>query len=109
MKLPLVVYSLILCGFWLYRVIYPGGRAEELFAHTFTSWALMAAAALLSIAFGKPGLGPQYAAWVVVVVGLLRVISLRKRNSFDRLLELVSLVAIIYLWYYQLPFGLRLA
>ena len=109
MKLPLVIYSLVLCGLWLYRIIAPRGRAEELFANIFPSWALMTTVALLSITFGKPGLGPQYAAWIVVVMGLLRIVSFGKKNYFDRLLEVISLIAIIYLWFYQLPLGLRLS
>ncbi len=104
MKLPLVVFSLLLCGLWLFQIISPGRRSDGLFWGAFRVWAFMAGAALLSIAFGKPGLFPQYAAWAVVLLSVGRAGSvLAEWSRLDRVLEVLSLVAIFYLWWHQLP------
>ena len=104
MKLPLIVFSLLLCGLWLFQIISQGKDSERLFWGSFRVWALMAGAALLSIAFGKPGLLPQYTAWAVVLLGVGRTGSvLAEWTRLDKVLEVLSLVAIFYLWWHQLP------
>ena len=123
MKLPLVVYGLLfivlLLAYTVYQARKPkrpqpawgegaqakGGQAmAEMVADWQRSGLLLAGAALLSIAFGKPGLLPQYAAWAVVVGQVLKVGTiLAERAAATAVLRVAVLLCLGYIWFMQLP------
>ncbi len=126
MRLPLVVFSLILVALFLIWSVAslsegqrrrpPGGgfgrvqrpfpeRLKDAFQDTVWVYISFAAVALLMLAdFGKPGLINQYLAWIVIGLQVLRAIAVageqqRLRSSLGVLLAL----ALGWLWAQQLP------
>ena len=65
---------------------------------------LLAGGALLSIAFGKPGLLPQYAAWAVVVGQVIKAWAIyAERTPVATLLRVGVLLCLATIWFMQLP------
>lgn len=123
MRLPLVVYALLLC---LLLVVYAyfqfrkpprpelawgeGAKASrgqamaEMVADSLRVFALLAGAALLSIAFGKPDLLGQYAAWAVIVGQVLKVGAIARGSAATALvLRLLVLACLVLQWVPLLP------
>ena len=124
MRLPLVVYALLLClllavyAYFQFRkpprpkAAWGEGAeaskgqamAEEMVADSLRVFALLAGAALLSIAFGKPDLLTQYAAWAVIVGQLLKVGAIaRGQASAALVLRLFVLGCLALQWVPLLP------
>ena len=124
MKLPLVVYGLLFTLLLLVYAVYQarkpkrpqaswgegeGAAQGQAMAEIVMDWQRMlmvlAGAALLSIIFGKPGLLPQYAAWVVVIGQVLKVATIwTERKGMTAVLRVVVLVCAGYIWFMQLPY-----
>jgi hypothetical protein len=126
MKFPLVVYSIL---YLLVLVVYAIGRfsrprrvgfsvsrepgmepawvltVKELLTDNLRIYVAFGAAALLSITFGKPGLGPQYAAWGIVVLQVLAYAAVLANQRMTKLVLTLAILALLaYLWVLQLPF-----
>jgi uncharacterized MAPEG superfamily protein len=82
MRLPLVVFVLILVAAQAVRAATDAsdgpsaGRWAALAGDLLATFVPFAALALLLIAFGKPGLLAQYAAWAVLALQALRSLAL---------------------------------
>ncbi len=123
MRLPLVVYALLLC---LLLAVYAyfqfrkpprpeaawgkgagaskGQAMAEMVADSLRVFALLVGAALLSITFGKPDLLAQYAAWAVIVGQLLKVAAIaRGQASTALVLRLFVLACLVVQWVPLLP------
>jgi hypothetical protein len=123
MKLPLVVYALLLLVLLLVYAVFQsrkprrpeyawgsgehakaGQAVAEMVSDSLRVLVLLATGALLSIAFGKPGLLPQYAAWVVVGAQALKCGTiLREQAGLSLVLRVVVLVCLAYILFIQLP------
>lgn len=123
MKLPLLVYGLLFIALLAVYAFFQarkekrpapawgeGRKAQagqamaELVTESLRVFALLAGGALLSIAFGKPGLWQQYAAWAVVALHAVKcwaIFAERTRTAFW--LRLAVLGCLGYIWFYQLP------
>jgi hypothetical protein len=118
MKLPLVVYALLFLVLLLVYAVFQsrkprrpeyawgsgehakaGQAVAEMVSDSLRVLVLLATGALLSIAFGKPGLLPQYAAWVVVGAQALK----REQAGLSLVLRVVVLVCLAYILFIQLP------
>lgn len=123
MKLPLIVYALLFLLLLLVYAVFQARKAKrpqpawgsgegaaapqavaELVSDSLRILVLLAGAALLSIAFGKPGLLPQYGAWAVVVAQVVKCWAIYgERSAVAFALRLLVLVVLAYLWAVQLP------
>ena len=76
MRFPLVLFALMLALLALRSAIAGETRPRwgEAAKGALIPFALLAAAAVLMIAFGKPGRLPQYAAWAVLGLQTLRAV-----------------------------------
>jgi len=124
MKLPLVVYGLLFMVLMLaYAFVQrgkqkrpkpawdgnPGAATGQAMAEMLTDnlrvLVLLAGAALLDIAFGKPELVQQYAAWAVVGGQVLKSLAIWSEKPVVVLVLRVAVLACLaYLWILQLPF-----
>ena len=124
MRFPLVVYGLLLIGLLAVYAYFQsrkpkrpqsawgsgekaatGQALAEMVTDSTRFLILLAGGALLDIAFGKPSLILQYAAWAVVVLQVLKcgtIYSERKLVTF--VLRLAGLACLGYIWMMQLPF-----
>jgi hypothetical protein len=123
MKLPLIVYGLL---FMLLLLVYAAFQARkarrpqpawgtgegaasgqaiaEVVSDALRVLVLLSGGALLSIAFGKPGLLPQYAAWAVVVGQALKSLAIyAERTVAATVLRVLVLLCLAYIWFVQLP------
>ncbi len=123
MKFPLVVYGLLFVVLLLVYTVFQARKAKrpqpawgegtkaaagqgmaEIVSDAMRVAVLLAGGALLSIAFGKPGLGPQYAAWAVVVGQVLKSWAIyTERTPLATVLRVVVLLCLGYIWFMQLP------
>ena len=123
MKLPLVVYGLLFIvlllvysAFQARKARRPGpawGSGEqaasgqaiaEVVSDSLRVLVLLGGGALLSIAFGKPGLLPQWAAWAVVVGQVIKGWAIyAERTPAATLLRVAVLLCLGYIWFMQLP------
>jgi len=119
MRLPLVIFTLILLIVHLIRLLVmrpppsragarpaegAAGLATQLFEDAVPPYLFIGLLALLMIAFGKPTLLAQYGAWGVIVLQGLRGVALwRNAARLARVLGVLIAVALIVLWIYQLP------
>ena len=126
MRLPLVVFSLLLLALFLIwnlasltegkRRRPPGGgfgRAKRPFPERLKDalqdslWIYLpfAAVALLMLAdFGKPGLINQYLAWIVIALQMVRAIAVAGEQQWLRFsLGVLLALALGWLWAQQLP------
>jgi hypothetical protein len=116
MRLPLVVFSLLLLLVSLIGTLAKGGgdRAggnaveslwERVFKDAVPAYLLLASLALTMIAFGKPTLLAQWGAWGVIVLqvghGLARW---REAARVRWALNLLILADLMVMWAYQLPY-----
>lgn len=124
MKLPLIVFTLLYLAIlvvyaWMQKTKSPmqaqGSHAisktksHALLAEMATDsqrvFALLMVASLLSITFGKPGLGPQYAAWGVVLVQVVKLALMGMgQTGAVFIARLCAYGLIAYLLIIQLPF-----
>jgi hypothetical protein len=124
MKLPLIVYGLLFIALLLVYSAFQARKARrpqpawgtgekaaagqaiaEVVSDSLRVLVLLAGGALLSIAFGKPGLLPQYAAWAVVVGQVIKAWAIyAERPPVSTLLRVVVLLCLAYIWFLQLPF-----
>ena len=124
MKLPLVVYGLLLILLLLVYTVFQARKARrpnpawgtgpkaatgqaiaEMVSDAVRVGALLIGAALLSIAFGKPGLLPQYAAWAVVVGQVLKTWAIyAEQTALAAVLRVAVLLCLGYIWFMQLPY-----
>jgi hypothetical protein len=124
MKLPLVVYGLLFILLMLVYSAFQSRKAKrpapawgtgdkamagqamaEVVSDSVRVLVLLAGGALLSIAFGKPGLLPQYAAWAVVVAQVVKAWAIYgERTPAATVLRVVVLLCLGYIWFMQLPF-----
>jgi uncharacterized MAPEG superfamily protein len=126
MRLQLTVYSLaLLAVFALWQLLVllrnprpppyatPGAAGaqdlkdtlEAVVRDALYTYVPFAAIALLMLSYGKPGLLPQWAAWAVVMLQVLRSLALAAKLPRMRvLLALLALICLIYLWVLQLPY-----
>jgi hypothetical protein len=123
MRLPLIVYGLL---FMLLLLIYSAFQARkaprpqpawgtgkgaasgqaiaEIVSDSLRVLVLLAGGALLSIAFGKPGLLPQYAAWAVVGGQVIKAWAIYgERTPIATVLRVLVLLCLAYIWFMQLP------
>ena len=126
MRLPLIVFSLLLLALfliWNLASLWEGkprrpagggfGRAKRPFRERLkdalqdTMWIYLpfAAVALLLLAdFGKPGLVNQYMAWIVIALQVLRAIAVAGEQQRVRFsLGVLLALALGWLWVRQLP------
>ena len=126
MRLPLVVFSLLLLALFLIWNLAalsegkprrpPGGgfgrakrpfpeRLKDAFQDTVWVYLPFAAVALLLLAdFGKPGLVNQYMAWIVIALQVLRAIAVAGEQQRVRFsLGVLLALALGWLWVRQLP------
>ncbi len=123
MKFPLVVYGLLFIVLLAVYAVFQarkekrpapawgeghqavsGQAMAELVSESLRILVLLAGGALLSIAFGKPGLLQQYAAWAVVGLQVLKALAIYvERSQAAFVLRLAVLVCLAYIWAYQLP------
>lgn len=81
-----------------------GQAMAEMISDTLRIYVLLAGGALLSIAFGKPGLVQQYAAWAVVGLQAIKCFAIYKELAgLGLLLRLAVLACLAYLWINLLP------
>ena len=124
MKFPLVVYGIfliVLLAVYAYfqsrkpkrpqaawgsgEKAAAGQALAEMVADSTRIGILLAGGALLDIAFGKPSLILQYAAWAVVVLQLLKCGTIfAERKGLTFMLRLAGLVCLGYIWIMQLPY-----
>ncbi len=126
MRLPLTVYSLALLAvfvIWQLLVLFRNPRPPRFATHgasgaqdlkdtleavvrdALQTYIPFAAIALLMLTFGKPGLLPQWVAWAVVMLQVLRSLAVAVKLPRMRvLLALLALICLIYLWVLQLPY-----
>ena len=123
MKFPLVVYGLLFIVLLLIYATFQARKAKrpqpawgtgeraaagqavaEMVSDSLRVLVLLAGGGLLSIAFGKPGLGPQWAAWFVVGAQVLKVLAIyAERSAAATALRVLVLLALGYIWFMQLP------
>ena len=123
MKLPLVVYGLLVVLLLLVYYAFQARKAPrpqpawgtgrkaasgqaiaEVVSDSLRVLVLLAGGALLSIAFGKPGLLPQYAAWAVVVGQVIKAWAIyAERTPVATLLRVGVLLCLATIWFMQLP------
>lgn len=123
MKFPLVVYGLLFIALLAVYAFFqarkekrpapawgqgqkavPGQAMAELVSENLRILVLLAGGALLSIAFGKPGLLQQYAAWAVVGLQVLKGLAIVfERVQVAFFMRLAVLVCLAYIWVIQLP------
>lgn len=123
MKLPLVIYGLLFIGLMFVYSAFQAKKAKrpapawgtgpkaasgqamaEVVSDSLRVLVLLAGGALLSIAFGKPGLLPQYAAWAVVVGQIVKAWSIyAEHTAAATVLRVLVLLFLAYIWFMQLP------
>ena len=126
MRLPLIVFSLLLLALFLIwnlaslsegKPRRPAGggfgrtkrplseRLKDALQDTMWIYLPFAAVALLLLAdFGKPGLVNQYMAWIVIALQVLRAIAAAGEQQLVRSsLGVLLVLALFWLWVRQLP------
>lgn len=120
MRLPLVVFSLVLLLVQLIKTVsegLPGERAHtvsdggesmlmaRIFQDAIPVYLFLGTLALTMIAFGKPTLLAQYGAWAVIVLQVVRSLAIWKDTVRLRwIVGILILLDLIVLWVVQLPF-----
>jgi hypothetical protein len=123
MNVPLIVYGLLFIVLMLVYSAFQARKARrpapawgtgekaragqamaEVVSDSLRVLVLLSGGALLSIAFGKPGLLPQYAAWAVLVGQLLKAWAIyAERTQVATVLRVLVLLLLGYIWVVQLP------
>lgn len=123
MKIPLVVYGLLLILLLLVYAYFQSRKAKrpqpawgagdraatgqalaEMVSDSLRFFALLMGGSLLDIAFGKPGLLLQYAAWGVVIVQIAKCGSIyAEQRLLSFILRVAGLGCLGYIWFMQLP------
>ncbi len=113
MKSPVVIFGLLSVVFWLAlevrlllqpRFMNEKGTWKMAVQDTICMLALLGVAALISIAFGKPGLAPQYAAWVAIPLQALRAWSIaRDKMKVASVFGILVLLGVGVVWLWQTP------
>lgn len=81
-----------------------GQAMAEMISDTLRIYVLLAGGALLSIAFGKPGLLQQYAAWTVVGLQVIKCAAIFKELAIPGLvLRIAVLACLAYIWINLFP------
>ena len=108
MKLPLVVFSLLLIALlFAIQALSGSDKWRKVLDNTLPVYVLLAVYALLSITFiGKPGLGPQYLAWLILALQVLRSLVILRdgKELWVRAGGVLIFATLAYLWFLQLPF-----
>ena len=80
-------------------------RATEILSDTQRCFLLLAVAAILSLSFGKPDLGPQYVAWALIGVQVIKMGAIfGEIKSLVFSLRVLSYLLLGYLLIGLLPF-----
>lgn len=116
MRLPLVVFSLLLLLVRLIGTLSQGGKGRRganapkspwnrAFKDAVPAYLLLASLALTMIAFGKPTLLAQWGAWAVIVLQVVQGLARwRKAELVSWVVSLLIWAALIVMWAYQLPY-----
>ena len=106
MKLPLVVFSLLLVLVTIVINLRPGGeRLKALLRDMLPLYTLLGMFALLSITFGKPGQYPQYLAWGVVALAVAQFAAhIIGKYRTIRLAGILAALLLGVLFFLELPF-----
>lgn len=124
MKLQLTVFSLVFIAALLIRelsaLLNSGPRPRrqrtregdiisrlgEALVDGLPAYVLLAVIAVVMFSFGKPERLPQYAGWAVVILQLLRglLVTADTPKAPLRVVGVLSLICLAYLWILQLPF-----
>ena len=81
-----------------------GQAMAEMISDTLRIYVLLAGGALISIAFGKPGLVQQWAAWAVLGLQIIKCFAIyRELYKLGLVLRLAVLACLVYIWINLLP------